>query len=117
MPVRVMKKILLCIISAFLISTSLFAQSRPERHPDTSGPGWTDLFDSDLSNTIKPEDLYLPETTTIKDKNDIPLTFEEIEKQAIYNASKNNMGSVNKAAKELGLARQTLYNKMQKYGI
>jgi transcriptional regulator of acetoin/glycerol metabolism len=44
-------------------------------------------------------------------------SFAEIEKQAIQNALNNNNGNVLKAAKELGLARQTMYNKMQKYNL
>ena len=44
-------------------------------------------------------------------------TFSVIEKSAIQNALRNNNGSVYKAAKELGLARQTLYNKMKKHDL
>jgi DNA-binding NtrC family response regulator len=46
-----------------------------------------------------------------------PATFAEIEKHAIQIALDNNNGNVLKASKELGLARQTLYNKMQKYNL
>jgi transcriptional regulator of acetoin/glycerol metabolism len=45
------------------------------------------------------------------------LTFAEIEKQAVQIALWNNKGNVLKASKELGLARQTMYNKMQKYNL
>ena len=44
-------------------------------------------------------------------------TFAEIEKLAIQNALNNNNGNVLKAAKELGLARQTMYNKIQKFNL
>jgi DNA-binding NtrC family response regulator len=46
-----------------------------------------------------------------------PPTFAEVEKQALMLALNNNNGSVLKASKELGLARQTMYNKMQKYNL
>lgn len=44
-------------------------------------------------------------------------TFSEIEKQSIHDALEHNNGSVIKAAKELGLSRQTLYNKIIKYNL
>lgn len=46
-----------------------------------------------------------------------PLKFEEIEKLAIQRALKNNSGKMVDAAKELGLTRQTLYNKIKKYKL
>ncbi len=63
------------------------------------------------------EDLFLNRTGTATSNEKSPLTFSEIEKQAIEQALKNNRGSVVKAARELDLARQTLYNKMLKYKI
>jgi len=36
----------------------LSAQAPPETHPDTSGPGWVDLFKPDLSNAIRPGDIW-----------------------------------------------------------
>jgi DNA-binding NtrC family response regulator len=46
-----------------------------------------------------------------------PQTFDEIEKQIIQTALNNNNGNVLKASKELGLARQTMYNKIQKHNL
>jgi DNA-binding NtrC family response regulator len=46
-----------------------------------------------------------------------PSTYAEIEKQALVTALRNNEGNVLKTAKELQLARQTLYNKMKKYNL
>ncbi|HEX3010125.1 MAG TPA: sigma-54 dependent transcriptional regulator [Bacteroidales bacterium] len=72
------------------------------------------LCDSDI---LMPEDFkVLPSSQEPLDQSR-PLTFDEIEKQAIQNALNNNYGNVLKAAKELGLARQTMYNKMQKYNL
>jgi DNA-binding NtrC family response regulator len=72
------------------------------------------LCDSDI---LTPEDFivsHLSQHTALQQK---PLTFAEIEKQALQIALNNNIGSVLKASKELGLARQTMYNKMQKYNL
>ena len=45
------------------------------------------------------------------------LTLEEIEKNAIINALNKNNGNLSEAAKELAISRQTIYNKMNKFGI
>jgi DNA-binding NtrC family response regulator len=72
------------------------------------------LCDSDI---LMPDDFkVLPSSQEPVDQSR-PLTFDEIEKQAIQRALNNNYGNVLKAAKELGLARQTMYNKMQKYNL
>ena len=68
-------------------------------------------------NILKPEDFILSpvdfQTASVSKRQ----TLAEIEKQAIQNALSNNQGSVLKASRELGLARQTLYNKIVKYGL
>jgi len=46
-----------------------------------------------------------------------PLTFEEIEKKAIIRALENNNGVLIEAARELGITRQTIYNKIKKYNL
>nr|NQU89687.1 sigma-54-dependent Fis family transcriptional regulator [Bacteroidota bacterium] len=46
-----------------------------------------------------------------------PKTLEEIEKQAIIKALKKNNGNLVRAAKELEITRQTIYNKMKKYDL
>ncbi len=70
------------------------------------------LSDSDI---LKPEDFSIFYTRPTSQQ--IPITYAEIEKQAIQNALINHNGNVLKASKELGLARQTMYNKMQKYNL
>ena len=65
-------------------------------------------------NILNPEDFSLKSITT---KTDWPLKFEDIEKIAIKRALKNNAGKMIDAAKELGLTRQTLYNKIKKYNL
>ncbi len=46
-----------------------------------------------------------------------PKRLEDMERQMIREALKNFPGSMNSAARELGITRQTLYNKIKKYGI
>jgi len=69
------------------------------------------------SDTLKPDDLYLPKQEALSFSEDIVLTFDEIEKQAINKALERNKGNIFKTAKELNIARQTLYNKIQKYKL
>lgn len=68
------------------------------------------------SNILKPGDLYLP-CQELKVSLDSPLTFNEIEKMGIQKALERNRGNIFKTAKELNIARQTLYNKIQKHKL
>ena len=72
------------------------------------------LCDSDI---IMPEDFIISYSTHKPALNQKPPTFAEIEKQTLEIALSNNNGSVLKASKELDIARQTMYNKMQKYNL
>jgi DNA-binding NtrC family response regulator len=69
------------------------------------------------SHIIKPEHFLL--TSLFRRTHHVtePLTFDEIEKQSIINALENNHGNIAKTAHELGLARQTLYNKIEKHNL
>ncbi|MGD0581975.1 MAG: sigma-54 dependent transcriptional regulator [Bacteroidales bacterium] len=69
------------------------------------------------SDILTPEDLIVSHSSQETPLRQKPSTFAEIEKQALQIALRNNNGSVLKASKELGLARQTMYNKMQKYNL
>ena len=44
-------------------------------------------------------------------------TLDDIERDAMINALNTYGGNIVHAAKALGITRQTLYNKMKKYGI
>lgn len=44
-------------------------------------------------------------------------SLEEIEKHAVLNAIKKHNGNMIRAARELDITRQTIYNKMKKYGL
>jgi DNA-binding NtrC family response regulator len=72
------------------------------------------LSDSDI---LMPEDFIISHSTLQPSLNQKPPTFAEIEKQALQIALNNNNGSVLKASQELEIARQTMYNKMQKYNL
>jgi DNA-binding NtrC family response regulator len=72
------------------------------------------LCDSDI---LMPEDFIISQSVQQSASGQKPQTFAEIEKQALQIALNNNNGSVLKASQELGLARQTMYNKMQKYNL
>ncbi len=70
------------------------------------------------SNVIRADDLYLkkvPYHQTLAP--DIPLSFDHHEKDLIRRALLKNMGNLAGAARELGISRQTIYNKMRKYGL
>jgi len=67
-------------------------------------------------NCIKSNDvLLLPES--IPDSSGQPKTLDEIEKDAILKALIKNGYKVREASQELGVSRQTLYNKMTRYGL
>jgi DNA-binding NtrC family response regulator len=68
------------------------------------------------TNRIMPEDLYLPKYE-LKSSEDSPVTLDEIEKLGILKALERNKGNVYKTAKELNIARQSLYNKIQKHKL
>jgi len=68
------------------------------------------------TDILTPENLMLKPGKASLSKDE-PMKLEEIEKQAILKALDNNKWVLSFAAKELGVARQTMYNKMKKYGI
>jgi DNA-binding NtrC family response regulator len=67
------------------------------------------------SSILKPDDLYLKHSeATLSDKS-LP-TMEEMEKQLIQLALEKNNGNFTAAADQLGITRQTLYNRFKKSG-
>jgi DNA-binding NtrC family response regulator len=69
------------------------------------------------SDILTPDDFLISHASQQSSSRQKPPTFAEIEKQALQSALNNNNGSVLKASKELDIARQTMYNKMQKYKL
>jgi len=66
---------------------------------------------------IKADDLFLKKVPFQYTATDIPLAFDDYEKEIIRKALVRNMGNLSIAAKELGITRQTIYNKVKKYGL
>ena len=65
------------------------------------------------TNTIKPEDLYLKPPAGNINPESFP-TLEEMEEKLISMAIEKNNGNLTAAAEQLGITRQTLYNKFRK---
>jgi DNA-binding NtrC family response regulator len=65
------------------------------------------------SNVLKPEDFYLRSTIPVSVNNNLT-TLEEVEKQMINQALEKNNGNFTAAAEQLGITRQTLYNRLKK---
>jgi transcriptional regulator with PAS, ATPase and Fis domain len=67
------------------------------------------------SSIIKPEDLYLRHPQATHSSSQVK-TLDEMEKQMIQQALDNNNGNFTAAAEQLGITRQTLYNRFKKSG-
>jgi DNA-binding NtrC family response regulator len=68
------------------------------------------------NNVLKADDFFLKPLGGAKQEEDT-LKLEEMEKRFILRALEKNPGNVSAAADQLGITRQTLYNKMKKFGI
>jgi len=68
------------------------------------------------NNVLKADDFFLKPLGGTKTEGDT-LRLEEMEKRFILRALEKNPGNVSAAADQLGITRQTLYNKMKKFGI
>jgi DNA-binding NtrC family response regulator len=64
------------------------------------------------SSVLKPEDLYLKPPAIINSGNSFS-TLDEMEQQMIRQALENNNGNFTAAAEQLGITRQTLYNRLK----
>jgi DNA-binding NtrC family response regulator len=65
------------------------------------------------STVLKPDDFYLRQTNSAIISNTFS-TLEEMEKKMIRQALENNNGNFTAAADQLGITRQTLYNRFKK---
>lgn len=68
------------------------------------------------NNVLNADDFFLRPVSGIKNDADT-LKLEEMEKRLILLALDKYPGNVSAAADQLGITRQTLYNKMKKFGI
>lgn len=67
-------------------------------------------------DTLKPTDFFFDSTQRKKNKQ-LPETLEDMEKKMIGNALLRNDYNLSITATELGITRQTLYNKIKKYKL
>ena len=65
------------------------------------------------SSILKPEDLYLKPSSTFTGAGSFT-TLDEMERHMIQQALDSNNGNFTAAADQLGITRQTLYNRMKK---
>lgn len=64
---------------------------------------------------IRPGDFQF--SPSVKTPRGMPDTFEEMEKLMIRHALEKHEGNYSSAAAQLGITRQTLYNKSRRYGL
>jgi len=60
---------------------------------------------------------FLQATAARSEMNDQTYNLEQIEKKAIEECLKKHTGNLTKTAKELGLTREALYRRIEKYGL
>lgn len=68
------------------------------------------------NNVLKADDFFLKPLTGARPEADT-LRLDEMEKRLILLALERNPGNVSAAADQLGITRQTLYNKIKKIGL
>ncbi len=66
-------------------------------------------------NVLKADDFFMKQVFSDR-TNETELTLEEMEKRMINLAIEKNNGNLSAAADQLGITRQTLYNKIKKSG-
>lgn len=66
---------------------------------------------------ITPSDFFLNDDLTFNDLTNNPISLDDAEKILISNSIKRNKGNLSNVARELKIGRQTLYRKMEKYGL
>lgn len=67
-------------------------------------------------NVIRPKDILVKQTWKPQTSSIVP-NLEEVEKQAIETAILQNNGNLTAAAEQLGISRQTLYNKLKRFKL
>ena len=67
-------------------------------------------------NVIRPKDILIKQTWKPQPMPIVP-NLEEVERQAIETAIQQNNGNLTAAAEQLGVSRQTLYNKLKRFKI
>lgn len=67
-------------------------------------------------NMIRPKDIFVKQTWKPQNAAIVP-NLEEVERQAIETAIQQNEGNLTAAAEQLGVSRQTLYNKLKRFKL
>lgn len=67
-------------------------------------------------NIIRPKDVFVKQTWQPQVVPTVP-NLEEVERQAIETAILQNKGNLTAAAEQLGVSRQTLYNKLKRFKL
>lgn len=67
-------------------------------------------------NVIRPKDILVKQTWKPQATAIVP-NLEEVERQAIETAISQNNGNLTAAAEQLGVSRQTLYNKLKRFKL
>lgn len=68
------------------------------------------------SGILTPDDFFLKTMLNPPDPDE-QLTLEEMEKRMILSTLERNAGNLTRAAGHLGITRQTMHNKIKKYGL
>jgi len=66
------------------------------------------------NNILKPDDFFMRPVSAVQNITN-GITLEEMEKNMIDQAIRNNHGNLSATADQLGITRQTLYNKMKRF--
>lgn len=65
---------------------------------------------------IRPKDIFVKQTWNPQLSTTVP-NLEEVERQAIETAIRQNDGNLTATAEQLGISRQTLYNKIKRFKL
>ena len=82
-------------------------------------PGNVRQLENSIERAIIMTDGPLSAADVLPNDRTVPLTddLHEVEKHKIEEVLRRYEGNISKAAKELGIGRNTLYRKMKKYGL
>ncbi len=69
------------------------------------------------SQKLHPNDFFLQPISPSQQISSSTMKLDEMEQSLIHQALKRHTGNISAAAEQLGITRQTLYNKMKKLGI
>ena len=67
-------------------------------------------------NELVFEDFFVQESYSERQEEDI-FNLDELEKRTILKVLKTHNGNLSKSAKELGIHRNALYRRLEKYGL